>query len=587
MADRIDRLKDDVDDRVKGDAYDRLKDDGENRPKGDGEVKSAHLFVLVHGLWGGPNHMSTIERAILDGLSTVTDDKIVTLKPSSFRFWKTYDGIQVNAERVMTDILYEIETLKEKQNYHVNKISIIGYSLGGLISRYVIGKFYELGVFNYIEPVFFTTFATPHVGVEFLNDNFFDKTANALGQYLFGKSGRQIFITDHEHLLVKMADPNSIYYKGLLKFKKHLLLANVKNDRTVAFFTSFITDYAPFEDWNKIKIEYLSNLPQSRIGNHYVKPKVIDLKLSNSLDEISDDDFKGNMQEATSILRSNKVFKFLIIIVGALFLIPIWIPLVLISSLIASIYSMVKIRILNHPNIKKHWQRVLNSVYQGGPIDEDDFKAGQARRDQRDRLSQHESFKGDTSELTENTMENILYAEERFTGKLSDVNPDDDDFDRGRDYESSEGSGNELNESTPKPTAISTSINTSKPTEVKPTLLNVITGKHKKKIIDINKDLNDKLAATHLSHLKNINYNEYPLFNKDTKVNLLDNKKFIIENLNKIDWIKLPVYQDSFNAHDGIVARRGERTSPKGTTTIYFWISFLRIFTKSDKESTK
>ncbi|KAK7678172.1 hypothetical protein QCA50_018850 [Cerrena zonata] len=310
MAGRIGRLKDDVDDRVKGDAYDRLKDDGENRPKGDGEVKSAHLFVLVHGLWGGPNHMSTIERAILDGLSTVTNDKIVTLKPSSFRFWKTYDGIQVNAERVMTDILYEIETLKEKQNYHVNKISIIGYSLGGLISRYVIGKFYE----------------------------------------------------------------------------------------------------------------------------H---------------DEISDDDFK---------------------------------------------------------------------VYQGGPIDEDDFKAGQARRDQRDRLSQHESFKGDTSELTENTMENILYAEERFTGKLSDVNPDDDDFDRGRDYESSEGSGNELNESTPKPTAISTSINTSKPTEVKPTLLNVITGKHKKKILDINQDLNDKLAATHLAHLKNINYNEYPLFNRDTKL---------------------------------------------------------------------
>lgn len=85
-----------------------------------------------------------------------------------FRFWKTYDGLELNAKKIIADIFYEIESLKQNNDLEVTKISIIGYSLGGLISRYVIGLLNELDFFEKIEPIFFSTFATPHVGTNFL-----------------------------------------------------------------------------------------------------------------------------------------------------------------------------------------------------------------------------------------------------------------------------------------------------------------------------------------------------------------------------------------------------------------------------------
>lgn len=569
--------------------------------------RSSHLFVLIHGLWGGPNHMSTIERALKESLTSVTDDKIVTLKPSSFRFWKTYDGLKLNAERVVTDIFYEIETLKNDQNYKVDKISIVGYSLGGLIARYVVGILEELQFFQDIEPMYFTTFATPHVGVEFFNENFFDRTANKVGQYLFGKSGRQLFLTDHEHIVLQMSQPDSFYYQGLIKFKKHILLANIKNDRTVAFFTSYITEYSPFDQWDSIKVKYLKDLPQSRIGKIYVKPKIVDFSRTNQIDTETDISFKGNVQEATSFFRSNKLVRLLIIVLGASVLLPVWIPLVLISSLTASIYSMIKIKLMKPPEIDKHWIRVKQSVFEGGPINQEDAKTGEERRKQRDRLAQHESFKGDTSELTENTMENILYAEERLTGKSADLisnerdGNDDEYIDSGKGVEDKSNQVNnddgtnlsqipEVESSADDSANDDTSIpikeiddadvnvnesSASTATIPKLSILSTFTGRYKKKV-DIKTELNDKMACVYTSTLKSKHTDVYPLFNDKTKLKLKEDKLTIIENLNKIDWIKIPVYLDAFNAHDGIISRRGKYSSPKGVCNIYFWTSILR-----------
>ena len=63
----------------------------------------------------------------------------------------------------------------------ITKFSLVGYSLGiphfspqvyeagGLISRYVIGLLYARGVFEKMQPVNFTTFATPHLGIRHVN----------------------------------------------------------------------------------------------------------------------------------------------------------------------------------------------------------------------------------------------------------------------------------------------------------------------------------------------------------------------------------------------------------------------------------
>lgn len=87
---------------------------------------------------------------------------ILTAKGNSGSF--TYDGIELGAERVTHEVEDTLEELK-RQGKEIKKLSVVGYSLGGLVARYVVGLLYSNGWFSKLEPVNFTTFATPHLGV--------------------------------------------------------------------------------------------------------------------------------------------------------------------------------------------------------------------------------------------------------------------------------------------------------------------------------------------------------------------------------------------------------------------------------------
>jgi len=63
----------------------------------------------------------------------------------------TYDGIEVGAERVTQEIEDYIKKLKD-EGKKVDKLSITGYSLGGLVGRYVVGLLYTRGVFDEVKP---------------------------------------------------------------------------------------------------------------------------------------------------------------------------------------------------------------------------------------------------------------------------------------------------------------------------------------------------------------------------------------------------------------------------------------------------
>lgn len=546
------------------------------------KTQECHLFVLVHGLWGGPNHMLTIAKCIKELLSTKLDKKIVILRPSSFRFWKTYDGLKICAERVLFDMFYEIETLK-KNNLQVAEISIVGYSLGGLISRYMIGVLEEIGFFNYVKPVFFTTFATPHVGIEFFHDSFFDRTANVLGKYLFGKSGRELFMADNDQLLMQMADPKSRYFRGLERFQKRILLANIKNDRTVAFFTSFITDYCPFDKFNIVRVKYLKNLPTVRIGDVYVRGKIVDFR--RSYFEYDLEAVKPPPQEEVSVTRQNKIYKFCTILFGTLFFLPIWVPSILLISFFCSVYSMIKIRVLSYPDFTDLWIRVRDGVFGQKPLSEQDLKIGSQKRDQRHQLETHETFKGDTSGITENAMERMLYVEDKYMGDNNNKIIEEDN-----------SGDQDLLALQPVSSVNSTfhfkSDDDSDYEEYTSTNENITPVKHinlmfsgKKKLFDLDPKLHDEAIATHKEQLSTIDYENYPLFIKEYKLPIKEKKRFIIDNLNSLEWIKMPVFLDAWNAHDGIVARRGPRTNPKGTATIALWVSVLRDHLQEEVDS--
>jgi hypothetical protein len=88
--------------------------------------------------------------------------------------------------------------------------------LGGLISRYAVGLLYSRGVFEKIQPISFTTFATPHLGIRHISPGIFHNLANLLGPRLLSSSGRQMFIADRapRPLLLRMAEKGIILQEG-------------------------------------------------------------------------------------------------------------------------------------------------------------------------------------------------------------------------------------------------------------------------------------------------------------------------------------------------------------------------------------
>lgn len=62
----------------------------------------------------------------------------------------TYDGIELGGERVCAEIEDKLHNIEE-QGGKITKLSIAGYSLGGLVSRYAVGLLYAKGILDDLE----------------------------------------------------------------------------------------------------------------------------------------------------------------------------------------------------------------------------------------------------------------------------------------------------------------------------------------------------------------------------------------------------------------------------------------------------
>lgn len=188
-------------------------------------------------------------------------DKLHVLVTKSNSNSFTYDGIELGGERTANEVEEEIKKLEEGGN-KITKISIVGYSLGGLVARYVVGLLYSKGYFDRIQPVNFTTFATPHLGVRSPLLGPHNYLWNVLGARTLSTSGRQLFTVDSfrdtgRPLLTILADPNSVFIRGLAQFKHRTLYANIVNDRSVVYYTSCITYKDPFVNIDAVDLQPL------------------------------------------------------------------------------------------------------------------------------------------------------------------------------------------------------------------------------------------------------------------------------------------------------------------------------------------
>ncbi|KAL1708429.1 putative serine esterase-domain-containing protein, partial [Schizophyllum commune] len=226
-------------------------------------MAATHLLVLVHGMWGNPIHLSELHRIIQEVKSEPSEDgtRLEVLLANTNSEEHTYDGIDWGGERVAQEIAKRVEDLEAKGD-HVTKFSITGYSLGGLISRYVIGILHQQGFFEKITPVNFNTVATPHLGL-LRYDSFWSSLSHSLGPRLLSRTGEQFYFVDKwsakgRPLLEVMADPERVFYQALQTFKHIRIYGNAINDLTVPYLTACIELEDPFADYENtgLTVEY-------------------------------------------------------------------------------------------------------------------------------------------------------------------------------------------------------------------------------------------------------------------------------------------------------------------------------------------
>lgn len=173
----------------------------------------------------------------------------------------TYDGIELGGERVCLEIQDELEAIKTRGG-KIKKLSVVGYSLGGLVARYAIGLLYAKGVLDDLECMTFTAFASPFLGVRTPLQGTANHIWNVLGARTLSTSGRQLFTIDKfrdtgRPLLAVLADPSSIFIKGLAKFQRRTLYTNITNDRSAVHYTTGISKTDPYTHLDKIRVNYV------------------------------------------------------------------------------------------------------------------------------------------------------------------------------------------------------------------------------------------------------------------------------------------------------------------------------------------
>lgn len=209
-----------------------------------------HLLVLIHGMWGNPTHLAHMDKIIREVKSssenTASDEpELAVLVAKTNRDESTYDGIDWGGERVTQEVellfvwfsfilfLTPSKILEDVQHYEsqgkkVTRFSVMGYSLGGLLARYVVGYvmpiprcalwadtvlriLHQNKFFEKVKPVNFNTVATPHIGIPKFPSTL-SAITNYIGPRFLSRTGEQFFCVDTwsprgRPLLDVLADP--------------------------------------------------------------------------------------------------------------------------------------------------------------------------------------------------------------------------------------------------------------------------------------------------------------------------------------------------------------------------------------------
>ncbi|KAG7562260.1 hypothetical protein FFLO_02346 [Filobasidium floriforme] len=223
-----------------------------------------HLAVLIHGLHGNPGNLAQCEIELVKAhqekrsqskQGNGSDLDLQVFIPSTFPGTLTFDGVELLAIRVADELDKKIERIGS-QGGDVKAITIMGYSLGGLIARYLITLLDSRtpSFFERHEPIHFSTIATPNLGMPRYGTKF-STIKHLVGGHMFSQTGAELFSWDHyseqdpRSLLEVMSDPTRPFMQTLRKFPKVQIIANGCHDLTVSYPTAAITETDPFDSF--------------------------------------------------------------------------------------------------------------------------------------------------------------------------------------------------------------------------------------------------------------------------------------------------------------------------------------------------
>nr|XP_031861954.1 uncharacterized protein CI109_002784 [Kwoniella shandongensis]KAA5529026.1 hypothetical protein CI109_002784 [Kwoniella shandongensis] len=242
-------------------------------------ASEVHLVVLIHGLWAhlavaeeeleaawngtrideditGPAEDPTVSTQIQKGT-----ENLVIMVAGGIASTLTYDGVDVCASRVAWEVDQKVAELEEDGD-RVTKFSVMGYSLGGLVARYLIGLLHSRtpSFFEAHHPVSFSTISSPWYGIPRYS-TLISTLLCWLGARILSRSGEQLYVIDHyseqdsRPLLEIMADPRLVFYQGLEHFDRLDVFASGINDNTTPYPTAAIETVDHFLEWQEQGIE--------------------------------------------------------------------------------------------------------------------------------------------------------------------------------------------------------------------------------------------------------------------------------------------------------------------------------------------
>lgn len=174
----------------------------------------------------------------------------------------TYDGIDICGMRLADEIC---DVLHDLQDVKIDALSVVGYSMGGPITRYAIGVLESRGCFDAggflghpaIKPRVFVNTCSPQVGTNVLGNRWSARLFNFIGSWSMARTSRQCFLRDSptSPLFLQMTQPNTIWTKALARFERRVCYANITNDRRCDFYTSGVNSVDPFagKDLHQLK----------------------------------------------------------------------------------------------------------------------------------------------------------------------------------------------------------------------------------------------------------------------------------------------------------------------------------------------